>query len=325
MLLGLLSCGAGTDDKLNEALLDAQIALGSSDCQHAIDTLEAYGRVSTNAHYVKTLASAYACRAGYSTPTFFTSDLPLTATHAPLGGMSLYSTSGVAVTNPLQNDPSFVDLQTAINILLYAGGLASTTEPSAIERAKHFTSDEAGDINSQLLFMELVQFGKYMRVYGNGSATAGATGLKGTGVGTSKCFTSFSNLSGVQQIAINALPVTLACRSTANSHPQLDAALVLPTVRKTRLCHGLVLLNGVFELLPSVLGAASGGSLAAASGLTAAITGFRNALAAADITLNPLTNITLTTINQTSCEADSSVSVFHIEEYFYGMMESVFL
>ena len=54
--LSLYSCGATNDEKLAEVILDAQIALGSSDCQHAIDALEAYGRVNTSAHYLKTLS-----------------------------------------------------------------------------------------------------------------------------------------------------------------------------------------------------------------------------------------------------------------------------
>jgi hypothetical protein len=328
----LLSCGATSDEKLNEVLLDAQIALGSNDCQHAIDVLEANGRVNNHAHYLKTLASAYACRAGYSTTTFFSTDMSLTATPPPLGGMSLYSTSSIAVTSPFQTDARFEDLQKAINILLYAGGIPSTKEPTANERAKYFSSDEAGDINSQLLYMELVQLGKYMRHYGNGSSTAGANGLKGTGSASNKCFTSYDN--SPLKADINLLPGTFTCRSSNSSHAELQgpvagiggsAGINPASTRKTRLCHGLVLLNGVFELLPSVVGAASGGSLAAVSGLTLVIDGIKTILVAADTSLNMSTNVTLTTINQSVCEDDTAVSVANIESYFFGMMESIFL
>lgn len=312
----LFSCGKNADDKLNEALLDAQIALGSGDCQHAIDTLEVHGRVNTNAHYLKTLASAYACRAGYSTPTFFTSDLALTATPPPLGGMTKYSTSSVSVSAPLQNDSMFSDLQTAINILLYAGNISSTAEPTAANRAKKFNSTDAGEINSQLLFMELVQLGKYMRYYGNGSAS----GVKGSGTatGNNKCFTSYSNAPAAVQAAIPGFPG--ACKSIASSHVETVSTITAAT-RKTRLCQGVVLLNGIFDLLPSVVGAASGGSLAAVSGLTAALTVAKNAL----LVLDPTVGTVLLTVSQSSCEDNTVVTVPNIESYFAGMMESVFL
>jgi hypothetical protein len=315
LLFSLFSCGATNDDKLKDAILDAEIALGSSNCQYAIDVLETYGRVKTNALYLKTLASAYACRAGYSTPKFFSSDLTLAASLPPLGGLSLFSTSGVTVTNPLQNDPSFIDLQTAINILLYAGGIASTTEPTVAERAKYFSSDQAGDINSQLLFMELVQMGKYLRVYGNGSAT----GIKGSGAASNSCFTSYSNAPGAVQAVIPAFPG--ACKSIASSHAQLIGSLSPATTRKTRLCHGVILLNGMFDLLPSVVGAASGGSLTSISAMTAAISGAKTALLVLDSGIGSV----LTTVNQSTCEDNAVVTVPNIESYFAGMMESVFL
>lgn len=315
--LSLFSCGTTTDEKLKEVIMDAQIALGASNCQYAIDVLEGHGRVNRSAAYLKTLSSAYACRAGYSTPTFFSSDLPLTATPAPLGGTTLYSTSSVTVTNPLQDDTSFIDLQTAIDILLYAGGVTATTNPTTTERAKYFTSDEAGEINSQLLFIELVQLGKYLRVYGDGSAT----GLKGSGAAANNCLTNYNNADPKVKIAIQASGLT--CASLASSHTQL-ADTLSATTRKTRLCHGVVLLNGVFDVLPSVIGAATGGSLGAMSGVTAAVTLAKTTLTGLPGLTVDLTNV-MATMNQTKCEDNTFVSVSELESFFAGMMESVFL
>ena len=315
MLFSLLSCGSSTDEKVTEAILDAQIALGSSDCQHAIDTLEGIGRQNKNAHYLKTLSSAYACRAGFSTPTFFTTDLPVTATPVPLGGTTLYSTSKVSVQTPLENDPTFIDLQTAISILLYAGGLAATTEPTATERAKYFASDAAGDINSQLLYMEMVQLGKLMRVYGNGSAS----GDKGSGASGNKCFTDYANAPLAVKAAIPSFPG--ACKVTNDPSSQLASSISPASTRKTRLCQGVVLLNGILDLLPSVLSAATGGSLSAVSGVTTAVSTAKTALLA----LDPGVGSVLTTINQTNCEDNSIVTVSNIESYYAGLMESIFL
>jgi hypothetical protein len=321
IILNLFSCGATTDEKLAEAILDAQIALGSSDCQHAINTLEAYGRVNTNSHYLKTLSSAYACRAGYSTPTFFSTDLALTATPPPLTGMALYTTSLVATTSPLQTDAKFEDLQTAIDILLYAGGFAKTKNPTTTERAKYFTADEAGDINTQLLFMELAQLGKFMRIYGNASSTAGLNGLKGTGTDithTNLCFTSYANADAGVFGALQGVNKT--CKVNNSSHTELAEGSVPDATRKTRLCHGVVLLNGVLDLLPSVVGAASGGSLAAVSGLTLAISAVKSAVSSADNTTTAL----MATMSQTQCEDPGVATIGNVETYYAGVMEYMF-
>ncbi|MDD4972821.1 MAG: hypothetical protein PHY93_00640 [Bacteriovorax sp.] len=304
-LILLFSCGKTTDEKTADAILSANIALSKGSCQLAINILETNGRVNDNAAYLKTLASAYACRAGYSAITFFASDVALTVTPAPLGGMTLYSTSKVAVQIPLQNDPSFKDLQTAINILLYAGGIASTTDPTATERAKYFSASEAADINTQLFFMIMVQLGKYMHVYGD----VDAAGAKAGGAGANLCFTSY----GVAPAGILAG----TCNIGTSSHAQLDGGTVAPATRKTRLCHGVVLFNGYLDLLPSIAASASG-SLAVITGATAAINAAKGALAGT-------VGVVLTTINQTTCEDILQVPVEDIEYYFAGIFEKILL
>ena len=119
--ISLFSCGKSVDEKTASAVLSANIHLSKGNCQAAINVLEANGRQDHDAHYLKVLASAYACRSGFSAVSFFATDLAVTGTPAPLGGASIYSTSLVTTTSPMQNSSSFSDLQKAINILLYAG------------------------------------------------------------------------------------------------------------------------------------------------------------------------------------------------------------
>lgn len=318
-LILLFSCGKNVDEKTADAVLSANIALSKGDCQVAIDTLEGNGRVNDNAAYLKTLSSAYACRAGYSTVTFFANDISLTPSPAPLGGTTLYSTSKVTIQNPLQNDASFRDLQKAIDILLYAGGIASTTEPTVAERAKYFTALEAGDINAQLMYMILVQMGKYMHVYGNVSAA----GVKG-GAGGSQCFTDYPNVdltdpgrNGNVTAALAANPG--ACKVKNSSHAQTDSTLISATTRKTRLCQGVVLLNGFFNVLPGVVASASGSLATAISGSTAAVNAAKTALTTAYPGIGAVT----TTINQSACEDNSIVPIRDLESYFAIMFESV--
>lgn len=310
ILLTIFSCGKTTDEETEDVVLQANIELGQSNCQNAIDILEGYGRQMKNYKYVKALASAYACRGGYSSITFFTDDLAATTSPAPLGGISTYTTSDPTFQVPLEYDPRFVDLQTAINILLYAGGIASTTEPTTTERAKYFTTSQLGDLHTELMFMELVQLGRIIKVYGNVSVA----GVKGGGTSGNNCLTSYS-VSGITPSSAGA------CNSTNSAHSQTDKlTLNDEVVRKRRLCHGVVLMNGFLELLPAVIDTvfpATSGSRAAVDAALTAINLAKTAAGSIGQVLN--------TQNQSSCEDNAIVSVSNLEAYYAFIMERSFL
>lgn len=314
----LISCGKNAEQKTADAVLSANIALSKGNCQDAIDVLESNGRVNTSSSYLKTLASAYACRAGYSTLTFFTTDISKTVTPAPLGGTTTYSTSPLTITTTLDNDSSYQDLQTAINILLYAGGISSSTEPTSAERKKHFTTTEVADIDSQLLYMVLVQLGRYSYYYGDSSAT----GVKGSGSGTNTCFTSYTNANAAIKTALNTSGGTCTDVATTNSgHSQL-VSTVTATTRKRRLCEGVVLLNNVYSLLPNVIASifSNPADQAAVNAALTAVTNAKTAMTAADAT----TATVATTLNQSTCEDTTAVPVQAIEGYFAAMFEASF-
>jgi len=318
VLMMLFSCGKNADQKTADAVLSANIALSKGNCQSAIDVLEENGRVNNNAVYLKTLASAYACRAGYSTLTFFTTDISKTVTPAPLGGTTTYTTSSAAVTTTLQSDASFQDMQTAINILLYAGGISSSTEPTTVERKKYFTTSEVADIDSQLLYMMLVQLGRYGYFYGDSSAT----GAKGSGSGTNTCFTSYINAHANIKAILGGSGGTCTDVATSTSgHAQLVDSVTAAT-RKTRLCHGVVLLNNIFVLLPNVV-ASIFSNPADQAAVTAALTAVSNAktvMTTQDGTTATVSN----TLSQAICENDTAVPVGAIEGYFALMFEGAF-
>lgn len=315
LILMLFSCGKNADEKTLSAVLSANIALSKGDCQSAINVLEANGRQTGDARYLKTLASAYACRARYSVVTFFASDIALSATPAPFGGSARYSTSQATVTGTLQADARFTDLQTAINILLYAGGLSSTTEPLASTRAAYFSASDAADINSQLAFMMLAQLGKYIQFY----ADAGTTGVKGSGASSNVCFSDYSNVPANVSTALSGYPG--ACQVTNSPHAQLDSADVTITaaVRRTRMCHGVVLLNGILDLLPSIIASAGGGDLSSIGSLTTNINTFKTAL----ITAYPAVGTVATVVSQTNCENDPTITTATIESYFAIIFEAL--
>jgi len=162
LALFFVGCGADAERKREDAILSGQIFLDKLQCQQAIEVLEEAGRDSLNVVYMKTLASAYACRAGYNTPSFFTDDLPN------------ISNSGSVIGSAPDND-SFDDLQTAIDLLLYAGGLDSAKDPTIQRRAIAMKADEAEEVNAYLLFLILDQMGRYFYHYGD----ADSNGVKG--------------------------------------------------------------------------------------------------------------------------------------------------
>jgi hypothetical protein len=311
----LNSCGKSADEEVTGAILSANISLSKGDCQSAIDTLTAISYQSRNASFLKTLSAAYACRSGFSVVHFFASDIAVSASKTGLGGLTLYSTSLSTVTGVLENDSSFSDLQRAIDILLYAGGLSTNTEPTVSERAKYFGSKDASEINSQLAFMLLAQIGKYMHFY----ADTSTTGVKGAGTGANNCFSSYSQTSGVIQGLITG-NASNTCKSTTSSHPQLDVASVSQSLRTARMCRGVVLLNNLLEVLPSVLASASGGDLSSVSGLTDPIKLIISAAGAS------LPNVA-TVMSQTNCVANAVVTAGsdELETYLGLIYENIML
>lgn len=306
------SCGKSKDEEVKDAILSANIYLSTRQCQPAIDLLESMGRQNSNAKYLKALSSSYACRAGYSTTVFFGDDVSKTASPQPLGGMTTYSTSLVTTTtSPLTDDSSFRDLQTAIDILLYAGGIPSTTEPTALERSKYFSLNQAGDINTQLAFMMLVQTGKLMKVY----ADTDAGGVKGGGSGSSTCFTDYSATAAPVK-AFLLTGNTGVCISDTSSNSQLAIGV---TGRRKRLCEGTILLNGILNLLPSVLATAGGGDLEDIADITSEIEEQKDALELIDPTFSP----TATVLSQTNCENDSDITEVTLSSYYAVFFESL--
>jgi hypothetical protein len=312
MLLAFsVSCGKNSEQEVKDAILTANNFLSTRQCQPAIDLLEGLGRQNKNAYYLKALSSAYACRAGYSTTTFFGTDISKTASPSPLGGMTTYTTSQLTTTSPLIADLKFKDLQTAIDILLYAGGISATTEPTINERANYFSVGQAGDINAQLLFMMLAQAGKLMKVYSD----ADSSGVKGGGSGGNNCFTNYTTTPALVQAYIGT-GNTGACTVTNSSHAQLAVGV---TGRRARLCQGVVLLNTILDVLPGVLATAGGGDLASIDDMTTDISTYKTAL----IALDPSFGATATVLSQSNCETDAAITLDTLASYYAVIYESL--
>jgi hypothetical protein len=314
VLMFLSSCGKSDSQKVIDGMLTANNYLTDKNCQAAIDVLEGLGRQNANSTYLKLLASAYGCRAGYSTTVFFGTDISKTTAPSPLGGITTYTTSLVSSTSPLNTDSNFEDLQTAIDILLYAGGIDSATEPTASERAKHFSLNQAGDINTELLFMMFVQTGRIMKVYGNTSVA----GVKGAGSASNTCFTDYSATPSAVQTYITSGGATGACHSVSSAHTELASTVTTALLRK-RLCYGVVLINSILDVLPSVVATAGGGNLNDISTLTASINTIKTTAISLDSTIAP----TALVMSQYNCENDSSITNATLASYYALVFEGL--
>jgi hypothetical protein len=161
--------------------------------------------------------------------------------------------------------------------------------------------------------MLLAQLGKYMEVY----ADAGTTGVKGSGVGTNNCFTDYSNTPAGVQAALSSYPG--ACQVINSPHSQLDSASVPVATRRTRLCQGVVLVNGILDILPSVIASAGGGDLATIATLTTNLANYKSALT----TAYPAVGSVATVLSQSNCETDPAITTSTIESYFAIIFEAM--
>lgn len=314
LLFFILGCGASVEEKTSEAVLSANILLSQGKCQEAIDVLEENGRINDNAVYLQTLASAYACLSGYREPKFFVTDLPLTASPSPLGGTAKYST---ATNMAMSADSRYLNMQKAIEILLYAGGLPTGQNPTAVARIAKFTEGEGLDIHTQLLFMILEQLGRFYRYYGNSSSS----GVKATGTNGNLCFVNYENVAldvGTDLSTSLALGATGACNTIGFGHADLGT---VGSLNISRMCKGVILVNNLLDILPKVLGSSTSTDFTVISTLQTTITTLKTALATASTGSGNISSVT----SQFVCEAQNALNDDYIQIYYALIFEKLFL
>lgn len=315
LLFVTLSCGKPADQNREDAVLSANILLSNRECQSAIELLESVGRDTYNAKYMQTLASAYACKAGFAEPAFFVDEIPKIGTPATLGGMTRFA---LASTMTAPDSDSFTNLQTAIDILLYSGGVSTTVDPTLARRANGLSSEDAQDINAQLMYMLLTQMGMYLYYYGDSSSS----GVKGSGPGTNTCLANYSNVAldvGVNLTTALSGGQTGSCVAINTGHASLGAQ---GSLNVKRMCQGVVLLNNFIEIFPSILSSVTGDDLNTVSGITSAITLAKTAVTTAKT--DPQMATLLATLSQEKCEADNASDTQYLQVYFALMYETLF-
>lgn len=240
LLLIAVACSASKEEKLVDAIDTALYHLSQNDpeCQDAIDVLEDISGAGGNPRYVQTLASAYACRGGFSELNFFDEIGTIDSANF-LGSLAQLSTSA---QNEADSD-EFNDLQTAIDLILYSGG---RTSPSALGTISEFGQRHGTNLNLQAAYMIIAQLGRYVRWYGN----TDAAGVKGGGAQGNTCFFDYGS-TGVPTPLMVATSHGggNACTGAGQGSDSLDYASVTTALAQTRMCKGIMLVNNLLDIL----------------------------------------------------------------------------
>lgn len=308
MVFQFAGCSQSDEDKVRDAILSANIYLNTRQCQEAIAALAEVGMQNTNSEYIQVLASAYACKAGYSEPTFFGNDIALVGDGDSVFGGFTLMTNASSMDAP-DND-SYEYMQTAIDTLLYAGGLSLSKDPTSARRAAIF-STMATDINIQLVFMMMDQLGRYLYYYGDSSAT----GIKGSGDGDSECIVNYNNADVLTYLTTHS---SGECDSGDPGHTQLGTT----TLNIARLCQGVVLLNNILALLPAITAAVSGSDLDDID-ITEELDTYMGFLEGAGFGATGVANV-MSVLSQTKCVADNENDDTFLQAYFAYIFEQLF-
>jgi len=263
----ITGCGFEPQEERDNAILTANINLSTRSCDEAITALQAAPFSWTDPTFLRTLSLSYACKGKFDVVTLFSDDLPLfgSVSNSALGGLSRFSSSD-DMESPTDND--YVNLERAIDYMLYAGGISTDEDPSPSKREAIFGATENQEIEMLAFYEILVNLGRFLNYYGN----TDSAGAKGGGSQSNKCFIIYDDLpfdndnTGLLSLRLffrGALPslgnVTGSCtedRSADSGHQYLmndDGSRNIE-----RLCEGAVLLNNFFTILPRVLASISG-------------------------------------------------------------------
>ncbi|ATH08733.1 hypothetical protein BIY24_12480 [Halobacteriovorax marinus] len=255
------SCGK-KEEKVDNAILRANLALTRGDCDSAISILELEGYQAKNADYIKTLSSAYACKAGYKTTVLFGTDLPkVSDPDMILRDMSTFTTS----TMDSLDNSAYLFLQRGLENLLYAGGISTAVNPTSADRSAIFGS-KGMDLNSFAFYLSLAQLGNFSFYFGNASFV---TGIKGAGndTSTNPCYLDYNaNVNAF----LDTLGDTGNCvNGSDEGHPDLVDGVDLVNVENA--CKGITLFNNFVDTLDSFIGTFTGDDFSEFANISTAV------------------------------------------------------
>jgi hypothetical protein len=227
--LTVVSCGNNPEEAATIGIDEALTLLTNEKCDQAIDILEDLDDQEENPVWVKTLASAYACKAGINIIRFVDNDIDAineTQLFSSLSILTYSDETGV-------DSAKYTAMKEALNILGRSDFKQST-------RNSDFGQRHGEDMGVQVLVYSIIQLGKYINWYGN----VDAVGKKGAGTNTNTCYLDYSYAPAIA--IIGGLAATNACQLTNDGHPDLAASRII------RMCEGLTLMTNIIDVLNTI-------------------------------------------------------------------------
>lgn len=316
-LILFASCAKKPADEVDEAIDIALTYLSSNKCAAAIDVLEDVGRDAENPIYLQVLASAYACKAGFSEVVFLSSEFSKIQTGAATFMKSLTTITYSSETEA--DSAEYLALREGLDILLNV----DSAQPSQVARELKYGTRKAGDMGVQALLLSLTQLGKFLDFYGNvdslGNKGAGAASVDEQTATPSTCFVEYT---GADAIAFLGLGGGGVCNDLGvdDGHPNM---LFAPAgdlvITKRRMCEGLMLVTNIIDILDN-LTLPAGSDLANLNSVTTSINTIKTGIIAADPALETL----ITTTSQTTCETlVAGAAEFDNLQYIYALLFEV--
>jgi hypothetical protein len=299
ILIFAFSCGKSTEEKTDEVIDIALTYLSENECDDALDVLLDVGVQNNNGIYLQVLASAYACKAGFDEISFISADIPALVTtnvSTLMKSLSILSESAESSTDSL----TYTSIRSGINTILNA----TSGNPSQVNRTSKFGPRRGADLGVQALILNIVNWGKFLRYYGN----TDNTGVKGAGAGSNNCFLDYNDPRA--QLIISGSQGG-ACVSNTDGHADLDQTT---EAGKRRICEGIMVINNSLDILDN-LDLSSISVLSKLEDFGAQVSSFKTAATAAG--LGTIANMT----SQAECEEYASVPGQLLDlEYFYALV-----
>lgn len=259
-LLVVSSCGNNPEEEAYQGIDQALTLLSEEKCAEAIKILEDLEDQDENPVWIKTLASAYACKAGFNMIKFVDDDIDAIDETRLFASISDLSYSDETSTD----SAAYLAMKESLNIL-------GRSDFKQATRNADFGRRHGEDMGVQVLIYSIMQFGKYLNWYGN----VDATGKKGAGTNTNSCYLNYSYAPAVAAVGSN--PVTNACQSVNDGHPDISGGNLIP-----RMCEGLTLMTNIIDTIHGI-DLSTSSTLSALEDIVAEVDSYRTAADAAGV------------------------------------------
>jgi hypothetical protein len=299
-----VSCAKTPEQEIISAKKEALYFLTEGDCSSAKNALDAISPDSDDAAFYSIYASVYQCFGGLKQLDIIT-DLSTLVTPAQATLWSTFAAFDLAQVEVAADSTSYTNTMLAINKLLTAGGGA---QPSAVNRKAVFGTAPAGDMDLQALLLISVEFGKFLKYYGQ----ADSTGAKGADNGGDGCLAQYTD-NGARLLAESSS----AC-SAHNTQSTTDMRFANAGYVR-RLCEGVILFNNLQDILSNITFSSNSSELAGLSDVGAVLTTLEG-LVTSDTPSQSYVNIT----GQAACEAEAVSNQIGLERFFAGVIDSQF-